>query len=136
MLGQGRSASMGMMIEVLLHLAYLTITKTFTVLRLLRAGAQQRPRRTPHSAIQRRTQNPPPPADGDSSPLTCYHTRLTNSVDAPGPQGSDLRKCSCSRPPGRHKTLPTTFAGPATSANPSTSGHHSRLRYLACSPSR
>jgi len=57
------------------------------------------------------TQEPPPePAGEGSSPLTCYHRRLTNNVDAPGPQGPGLRERSWSQPPGRHKTRSTTCA--------------------------
>lgn len=58
--------------------------------RARRAGAQQ-------DRVEHRASGPPPNAetpaglaDGGSSPLTCYHERLTNSVDVPESQGPDL----------------------------------------------
>lgn len=65
---------------------------------------------TAHQAHPRTQKPPPEPADGGSSPLTCYHERLTNSVDVPGSQGPGLRKRVRSRSLGPHKTLLTTCA--------------------------
>jgi hypothetical protein len=49
------------------------------------------------------------PGEG-SSPLTCHHTRLTNTVDTPGPQGAHLRKRPRPRPRGRQESFSTICA--------------------------
>lgn len=86
-----------------------------------------------HAAGRPRTKAPAGTRPRRASLLTCSHTRLTSTVDAPGPRGPHLSKRPRPGPRGGQKTAPATCAVPCRTAPPMPP--HAKIR-AGCGPTR